>query len=84
MSLICPFMCGFHSKGAIRCVEGGGHYRPNKHAELSREIFRSLEWTVGDQNRTLTEKLVARRLHLRQELPIPLLFASPSLPTTTF
>lgn len=26
--------------GAIECVEGGGHHRPNRHAELSRMIFR--------------------------------------------
>eukprot|EP00879_Flechtneria_rotunda_P026126 GHRR01027827.1.p1 GENE.GHRR01027827.1~~GHRR01027827.1.p1 ORF type:complete len:138 (-),score=46.25 GHRR01027827.1:596-1009(-) len=26
--------------GAIPCVEGGGHYRPNHHARLSQHIFR--------------------------------------------
>ncbi len=26
--------------GAIACVEGGGHYRPNHHARLSQHIFR--------------------------------------------
>jgi hypothetical protein len=26
--------------GAIPCVEGGGHYRPNHHARLAQQIFR--------------------------------------------
>lgn len=26
--------------GAIPCVEGGGHHRPNRHAELARTMFR--------------------------------------------
>jgi hypothetical protein len=26
--------------GAIPCVEGGGHYRPNHHARLAQDIFR--------------------------------------------
>lgn len=34
--------------GAIPCVEGGGHYRPNHHARLAQEIFRSLEWVIED------------------------------------
>uniref|UniRef100_A0A061RNS8 Phosphoglucan, water dikinase n=2 Tax=Tetraselmis sp. GSL018 TaxID=582737 RepID=A0A061RNS8_9CHLO len=51
--------------GAIQCVEGGGHYRPNRHAELSRNVFRSLEWVLEDRERTLAEKLVARRIHPR-------------------
>ena len=29
--------------GQIPCFEGGGHHRPNKHAEISRLIFRELE-----------------------------------------
>lgn len=28
------------STGAIACVEGGGHYRPNHHAKLGQQIFR--------------------------------------------
>jgi hypothetical protein len=28
------------STGAIQCVESGGHQRPNRHAELSRTMFR--------------------------------------------
>ena len=30
--------------GAVACVEGGGHHRPNRHAELARTIFR---WGKG-------------------------------------
>lgn len=37
--------------GAIECVEDGGHHRPNRHAELSRAIFRSLEWVIADSKR---------------------------------
>mmetsp|Transcript_26383 Transcript_26383/g.66311 ORF Transcript_26383/g.66311 Transcript_26383/m.66311 type:complete len:950 (-) Transcript_26383:1236-4085(-) len=51
--------------GAIECVEGGGHYRPNHHAELSMVMFRSLEWVLGDPNRSMAEKVVARRIHPR-------------------
>lgn len=29
--------------GQIPCFEGGGHHRPNRHAEISRLIFRELE-----------------------------------------
>ena len=28
------------ASGAIQCVESGGHHRPNRHAELSRLMFR--------------------------------------------
>ena len=29
--------------GQIPCFEDGGHHRPNRHAEISRHIFRELE-----------------------------------------
>lgn len=29
--------------GQIPCFEDGGHHRPNRHAEISRLIFRELE-----------------------------------------
>lgn len=29
--------------GQIPCFEDGGHHRPNRHAEISRVIFRELE-----------------------------------------
>ena len=35
------------STGAIPCVEGGGHYRPNRHAELARDMFKALERVIG-------------------------------------
>ena len=36
------------STGAIACVEGGGHFRPNRHAELARDMFRALERSIGE------------------------------------
>ncbi|GAB4819879.1 hypothetical protein N2152v2_006925 [Parachlorella kessleri] len=64
------------STGAIPCVESGGHQRPNRHAELSRLMFRSLEWVIedagkpggsgdSDSNSRAAVGLVARRLHTR-------------------
>ena len=37
--------------GTLPGVEGGGHSRPNRHAELARSIFRSLEWVIEEQGR---------------------------------
>ncbi|KAK9842786.1 hypothetical protein WJX74_002436 [Apatococcus lobatus] len=51
--------------GAIPCVEGGGHYRPNKHAELARDIFRRLERLIGDRNTPASSALLARKIHPR-------------------
>ncbi|KAL4419085.1 hypothetical protein ABPG77_010024, partial [Micractinium sp. CCAP 211/92] len=52
--------------GAIECVEGGGHHRPNRHAELSRMIFRSLEWVIGEQGpQSPITALIGRRLQSR-------------------
>lgn len=48
--------------GSIPCVESGGHHRPNKHAELSKLMFRSLEWVAGDSNKTDIERWIARRM----------------------
>ena len=39
------------STGAIPCVEGGGHFRPNRHAELARDMFRALERVIGERLR---------------------------------
>jgi hypothetical protein len=33
--------------GQIQCFEDGGHHRPNRHAEISRRIFRELERMIG-------------------------------------
>jgi len=37
-----PFMQWINT-GQIPCFEDGGHHRPNRHAEISRLIFRELE-----------------------------------------
>lgn len=38
-TLPCP-AAQWMATGAIPCVEGGGHHRPNRHAELARTMFR--------------------------------------------
>ena len=50
------------STGSIQCVEGGGHFRPNRHAELAKIMFRSVEWVSGDPRKTALERLVARKM----------------------
>lgn len=52
------------SNGSIRCIEGGGHHRPNHHARLSMMIFRSLEWIIGERMGT-PDALLARRMQTR-------------------
>lgn len=49
--------------GQIACSEDGQHYRPNKHAEISRRIFVELERISGDKGVTLNELLVIRKIH---------------------
>lgn len=51
--------------GSIVCVEGGGHYRPNRHAELAKVMFRSLEWVSGDNSCSDMERWTARRMQAR-------------------
>jgi phosphoglucan,water dikinase len=46
-------------------VEGGGHYRPNKHAELARDIFRALERLLGDPGQPRELRLLARKTHTK-------------------
>ena len=41
-SIVIPFMQWINT-GQIPCFEDGGHHRPNRHAEISRLIFRELE-----------------------------------------
>ena len=62
------------NSGAIPCVEGGGHHRPNHHARTAQQIFRSLEWAIeedaqghgqGAQPAPRVRTLLARRLHAR-------------------
>ncbi len=55
----------FISTGAIECVEGGGHYRPNKHAELARDIFRALERLLADPTTEREPKLLSRKTHTK-------------------
>ncbi|KAJ3671942.1 hypothetical protein LUZ60_008021 [Juncus effusus] len=49
--------------GQIPCFEGGGHHRPNRHAEISRVIFRELERISYTKNISLEESLVIRKIH---------------------
>eukprot|EP00195_Chlamydomonas_chlamydogama_P004953 CAMPEP_0202902464 /NCGR_PEP_ID=MMETSP1392-20130828/16864_1 /ASSEMBLY_ACC=CAM_ASM_000868 /TAXON_ID=225041 /ORGANISM="Chlamydomonas chlamydogama, Strain SAG 11-48b" /LENGTH=1205 /DNA_ID=CAMNT_0049589227 /DNA_START=175 /DNA_END=3794 /DNA_ORIENTATION=- len=62
--------------GAIQCAETGGHHRPNHHANLALQMFRSLEWSIGDTIRSSPPSpeeaaadvqitLAARRMHSR-------------------
>ncbi|CAI5966357.1 unnamed protein product [Closterium sp. NIES-65] len=44
--------------GQIPCVEDGGHRRPNRHAEISRRIFRWLE-KEGTRSSALTSEVRA-------------------------
>ena len=49
--------------GQIVCFEDGQHYRPNKHAEISRRIFVELERVTGEKNVGLKERLVIQKIH---------------------
>ncbi|KAL3634731.1 Phosphoglucan, water dikinase, chloroplastic [Castilleja foliolosa] len=49
--------------GQIPCFEDGGHHRPNRHAEISRLIFRELERISSKKDTSLQEKLVIRKIH---------------------
>lgn len=51
------------STGQIVCVEDGGHHRPNKHAEIARQIFRVLERDSVKPGVSPEELLVARKIH---------------------
>ncbi|GFR50578.1 hypothetical protein Agub_g12852 [Astrephomene gubernaculifera] len=61
--------------GALPCAEAGSHYRPNHHANLALQMFRSLEWVIGDAASAASSSrrnpaaeallLAARRLHAR-------------------
>jgi len=61
----------FISTGALECVEGGGHYRPNKHAELARDIFQVLERLMADPQAPPEPKLLARKTHTKWVLKTP-------------
>ncbi|CAO2041269.1 unnamed protein product [Urochloa humidicola] len=49
--------------GQIPCFEDGGHHRPNKHAEISREIFREIEKIYYGKNTSAEDLLVIRKIH---------------------
>ncbi|KAH9621785.1 hypothetical protein KSS87_017544 [Heliosperma pusillum] len=49
--------------GQIPCFEDGGHHRPNRHAEISRLIFRELERISGRNDASPQEMLVIRKIH---------------------
>lgn len=48
--------------GQIPCLEDGGHHRPNRHAEISRLIFREVEKLLSRKDTTLQEILVIRKM----------------------
>ncbi|GAA0164916.1 kinase [Lithospermum erythrorhizon] len=49
--------------GQIACFEDGGHHRPNRHAEISRLIFRELERISYRKNVSPQEVVVIRKIH---------------------
>ncbi|WOL14413.1 phosphoglucan, water dikinase, chloroplastic [Canna indica] len=49
--------------GQIPCFEDGGHRRPNRHAEISRLIFRELERIHYMKNSSSQDVLVIRKIH---------------------
>ncbi|XP_019428059.1 PREDICTED: phosphoglucan, water dikinase, chloroplastic [Lupinus angustifolius] len=49
--------------GQIACFEDGGHHRPNRHAEISRLIFRELERHTSRKDISPQEVLVIRKIH---------------------
>ncbi|KAK3204499.1 hypothetical protein Dsin_018545 [Dipteronia sinensis] len=49
--------------GQIPCFEDGGHHRPNRHAEISRLIFRELEKISCRKETSYQEVLVIRKIH---------------------
>ncbi|XP_042390095.1 phosphoglucan, water dikinase, chloroplastic-like [Zingiber officinale] len=49
--------------GQIPCFEDGGHHRPNRHAEISRFIFRELERINYTENASAQDVLVIRKIH---------------------
>ncbi|XP_048496016.1 phosphoglucan, water dikinase, chloroplastic isoform X2 [Beta vulgaris subsp. vulgaris] len=49
--------------GQIPCFEDGGHHRPNRHAEISRLIFRELERIYCRRDTSPQERLVIRKIH---------------------
>jgi len=61
----------FISTGAIECVEGGGHFRPNRHAELARDIFKGMERVLEDRVAAREARLLARKIHTKCAHALP-------------
>ncbi|XP_038877930.1 phosphoglucan, water dikinase, chloroplastic [Benincasa hispida] len=49
--------------GQIPCFEDGGHHRPNRHAEISRIIFRELERLSSKKDISPQVALIVRKIH---------------------
>ncbi|PSS35912.1 Phosphoglucan, water dikinase [Actinidia chinensis var. chinensis] len=49
--------------GQIPCFEDGGHHRPNRHAEISRLIFRELERIYCCKDTSPEDVVVIRKIH---------------------
>ncbi|KAG5252100.1 phosphoglucan, water dikinase [Salix suchowensis] len=49
--------------GQVPCFEDGGHHRPNRHAEISRLIFRELERISSRKDTSPQEVVVIRKIH---------------------
>ncbi|KAG7029097.1 Phosphoglucan, water dikinase, chloroplastic [Cucurbita argyrosperma subsp. argyrosperma] len=49
--------------GQIPCFEDGGHFRPNRHAEISRIIFRELERLSAQKDISPEVALIIRKVH---------------------
>ncbi|TYK17008.1 phosphoglucan [Cucumis melo var. makuwa] len=49
--------------GQIPCFEDGGHHRPNRHAEISRIIFRELERLSSKKDISPQVALIIRKIH---------------------
>lgn len=54
------------STGAIECAEAGSHQRPNRHAELGRDMFRCLERLLADPAASRAQRLLSRRIHTKR------------------
>ncbi|KAK1270965.1 hypothetical protein QJS04_geneDACA004426 [Acorus gramineus] len=49
--------------GQIPCFEDGGHHRPNRHAEISSQIFRELERMSHRKDASPQDVLVIQKIH---------------------
>ncbi|XP_027189138.1 phosphoglucan, water dikinase, chloroplastic isoform X2 [Cicer arietinum] len=61
--IYCSIYLKWINTGQIPCFEDGGHHRPNRHAEISRLIFRDLERYTSRKDISPQEVLVIRKIH---------------------